>query len=350
MSERVRRRSARCSVAFPAGAKFPRQLADGSVILCVPRDATHPCCRARRRLRPDVPKPRRPITARSRRTAARRLGGARWHARLRPRGGQSDRAYARGAVGCRRPRAGRPTGRTAYERLTGDNAVHSGRRPSPVRAAPGASSLPASAGRASTRLDVCHEQPHFVCRRDAAGAAGHPGTAYTVQHRRYASRRDAGPRPWSTCGPACGLPPASDVGPGGIASWCEAPPANAPPNAGCMRTFVKVDRAAGTMRDLSLPRAAPTPMPSRRTAAACSGRRRSTVLHIIASTTALPSTKSTSRRSREPHRFPDRCRRVSKSPVGSGMTIRRTSGPRPSWYAASGGRRLMQMCPSFSSA
>jgi hypothetical protein len=77
-----------------------------------------------------------------------------------------------------------------------------------------------------------------------------PGTVYTANINGTQLRATPGPRLWSTCGPACGLPPASDVGRGGVAFWCQAPPADAPPNARCVAHIVKVDRAAGTVRDL----------------------------------------------------------------------------------------------------
>jgi hypothetical protein len=236
------------SVAVPAGAKFPRQLADGSVILCAQRE-----CDASVLLSPSgafartLPKPGQAAGAISPDGARVAWPGFDGLHVYGPAAG-SDRVYApvQWVVG---DLAWSPDGaRIAYERLTGDNAVHV-----VVIALASGAEREVFTGKPRARIDamtfVTNTRISLAVETEPA-RPDVPATTYAFNIDGSQAGMTPGTRPWSTCGPACGLPPASDVGPGGIASWCEAPPANAPPNAGCTAHVVKVDRAAGTTRDL----------------------------------------------------------------------------------------------------
>jgi hypothetical protein len=136
----------------------------------------------------------------------------------------------------------------AYGRLTGDNAVH-------VRVVDLASGAERElyAGPPNARVDALtfatNSRVTFDVTTDPTRPDA-PATAYAYNIDGTQAGVVLGARPWSPCGPACGLPPADSVGPGGIAFWCEPPPADAPPSAGCLAHVVHVDRAAGTVRDL----------------------------------------------------------------------------------------------------
>ncbi|MBF6600556.1 MAG: hypothetical protein IVW36_08605 [Dehalococcoidia bacterium] len=231
---------------LPAGATFPRQLADGSVILC----GGQPCTAS--------------VLIAGDGTAVRSFGAAAdsvaasadaltlaWampdgmHVFDRTSGMERTYPGVQWVAGGFALSA--DGSRLLYARLTGDNAVHI--RLVDLKAGAERELYNAPRGARAEGLSfVDATRVRFTVTLDPARPEI-PGTEYTVNDDGTQLRARPLARPWSTCGPACGLPSASDVGPGGVAFWCEAP-ATGQAGGGCRAHLVRVDRQAGTVRDL----------------------------------------------------------------------------------------------------
>ncbi len=232
----------------PAGAKFPQQLRDGSVVLCATR-----LCTASALVRPDG-------TVASTFDVPERVGVAifpdaqrmAWPAddgmHVYDAGSGTERTYpgVHWVVG--EIAVSPDAAYLAYGRLTGDEAVHV--QLLDLRTG-GERQLYAGAPKA--RVDGLTFTNNRRLTFDVSADPTRPDEqstiyAYEIDGTRLRTMPSA--RSWASCGPACGLPPPDSIGPGGIAFWCAPPGPGADQSAGCITHLVAVDRAAGTMRDV----------------------------------------------------------------------------------------------------